>query len=163
MQSAYFPSLSRQSAARISGLAMTGQIWNVHNHHFLVDWLASISYLADGAVVEEEEGADKCAQGAGDGAGTEPPQNAAQLQHGVAAGHHHQGRVPSCQLEILHGRRWAFSKESTIIQMVCLRAKHKVCVASWVILPVKSVCSKAPSPFCSTSPCHPTSLYVLFQ
>lgn len=79
--------------------------------------LASISYLADGAVVEEEEGADEGAQGAGDDAGAEPPQDAAQLQHGIAAaGHHHQGRVPSCQLEILHGRRWAPSEGPTIIQ-----------------------------------------------
>lgn len=114
MQSAHFPSLSipRQSDAsdRISGPAMTGQIWNVHHHHSLVDWLPSISYLADGAVVEEEEGADEGAQGAGDDAGTKPPENAAQLQHGIPAGHHHQGRVPSRQLQILHGRQVAFLK-----------------------------------------------------
>lgn len=57
--------------------------------------------------MEEEEGADEGTQGPGDKAGTEPPQDAAQLQHGIAAGHHHQGRVPSRQLEVLHGRRWS--------------------------------------------------------
>lgn len=88
-----------------------GQNPNVH-HHSWVDSLASISYLADGAVVEEEEGADKSAQSPGDDAGTKPPQNVAQLKHGVAVGHHHQGRVPSAQLEILHSRREPFSKEA---------------------------------------------------
>lgn len=73
---------------------LAGQIQNVH-HHSWVDSLASISYLADGAVVEEEEGADKGTQSPGDKAGTKPPQNTAQLQHGITAGHHHQGRVPS--------------------------------------------------------------------
>lgn len=112
MQSAYFPSLLRPSDAsdRVSGPAMTGQNSKMRIINTLGSVeLASTSYLADGAVVEEEEGADEGAQGAGDDAGTQPPQNAAQLQHGIAAGHHHQGRVSSCQLQVLHGRPRPFS------------------------------------------------------
>lgn len=96
--------------------------------------LASSSYLAEGAVVEEEEGADESAQGAGGEAGAEPPQDAGQLRRRVAAGHQ-EDRVPSCQPEILHGRQWPSSKDSTIITA---GQTPRLCVASSLILPVKS-------------------------
>lgn len=98
MQSAQFPSVLMRPDAQNPKCALS----------------SSLSYLADGAVVEEEEGADEGAQGAGDDVGAQPLQDAAQLRRGVPAGHH-QGRAPSCQLEVLHGRRWPLSKASTMI------------------------------------------------
>lgn len=104
--------------------------------------------------MEEEEGADEGTQGPGDKAGTKPPQDAAKLQHGIAAGRHHQGRVPSRQLEVLHGRRW-----SSLTRSAPLSEVHEGRVASRVTLPrleVPAGISWVPPPCCPTSLCHPS-------